>query len=414
MSESKLGSKKIVLLFSAGRESGFGRNAYQIAEGLYTQGWDITLLDRNEGITIRFDTKKIATIKSINDSASINFLANVVTEVAASIILLFTDFPDFEMYDEVLWKISPKPILIGYAPIDGELVGLPNAGALGKVDKLVVFTNDAKNEIERIVSSIPIETKWLDKWPTIIGHPFDSNKFFPIIKNNSNPASERLNEARKLLFTNQPNLQNSFIVLNGNGAWLRKCIHLTIEGFALFAKDKLDTVKLCLPTYWKNTKENVWIKQMVIENGIENRMVQAPVGYNETNRLTDYQLNLLYNACDVGINTAGGEGWGLVSFEHAATGAAQIVPGLAGMQEIWGEAPIYLQNTEPILMGNKYHWKVSTAVNIAETLEVLYSDKPNREQIGTACYHKVNEEQFKPENIAQQWNEYLLGLISEM
>jgi len=42
--------------------------------------------------------------------------------------------------------------------------------------------------------------------------------------------------------------------------------------------------------------------------------------------LDDRELNLLYNACDVGLNTASSEGWGMVSFEHAATGAAQIVP----------------------------------------------------------------------------------------
>ena len=29
------------------------------------------------------------------------------------------------------------------------------------------------------------------------------------------------------------------------------------------------------------------------------------------------RLNLIYNACEVGINTSTGEGWGLVSFEHA-------------------------------------------------------------------------------------------------
>jgi D-inositol-3-phosphate glycosyltransferase len=40
----------------------------------------------------------------------------------------------------------------------------------------------------------------------------------------------------------------------------------------------------------------------------------------------DRQLNLLRNACDVGINTSMGEGWGLAGFEHGATGAAQIVP----------------------------------------------------------------------------------------
>jgi hypothetical protein len=43
------------------------------------------------------------------------------------------------------------------------------------------------------------------------------------------------------------------------------------------------------------------------------------------------------NACDVGINRAMGEGWGLASFEHAAAGAAQVVPNHTACSEIWRE-----------------------------------------------------------------------------
>ena len=42
--------------------------------------------------------------------------------------------------------------------------------------------------------------------------------------------------------------------------------------------------------------------------------------------LSDADLNRLYNACAIGLNTSAGEGFGLVSFEHAATGAPQVVP----------------------------------------------------------------------------------------
>ena len=46
-------------------------------------------------------------------------------------------------------------------------------------------------------------------------------------------------------------------------------------------------------------------------------------------------LNRLYGACDVGVNTSCGEGWGLVSFEHALTGAAQVVPRNSVCEELW-------------------------------------------------------------------------------
>ncbi len=50
---------------------------------------------------------------------------------------------------------------------------------------------------------------------------------------------------------------------------------------------------------------------------------------------TPERLNLIYNACDIGLNTASGEGWGLAAFEHAATGAAQIVPRHTACAELW-------------------------------------------------------------------------------
>ena len=57
--------------------------------------------------------------------------------------------------------------------------------------------------------------------------------------------------------------------------------------------------------------------------GLEERLYLNPLAGGIVD---DRELNLLYNACDVGITTSMGEGWGLVSFEHGAAGAAQIVP----------------------------------------------------------------------------------------
>lgn len=47
-------------------------------------------------------------------------------------------------------------------------------------------------------------------------------------------------------------------------------------------------------------------------------------------RLSDRDINILYNCADVGINTCDGEGFGLCNFEHAAVGVPQIVPRLGG------------------------------------------------------------------------------------
>jgi glycosyltransferase involved in cell wall biosynthesis len=49
--------------------------------------------------------------------------------------------------------------------------------------------------------------------------------------------------------------------------------------------------------------------------------------------MTDAEINILYNACDIGINTCEGEGFGLCQFEHAAVGGPQVVPAIGGFRE---------------------------------------------------------------------------------
>jgi len=55
--------------------------------------------------------------------------------------------------------------------------------------------------------------------------------------------------------------------------------------------------------------------------------VQAPQA------LSDRDINILYNACDIGVNSADGEGFGLCGFEGLALGKAQVSAYVGGMRE---------------------------------------------------------------------------------
>jgi glycosyltransferase involved in cell wall biosynthesis len=46
--------------------------------------------------------------------------------------------------------------------------------------------------------------------------------------------------------------------------------------------------------------------------------------------LADEAINQIYNAADVGVNSANGEGFGLCQLEHLATGAPQVVLDIGG------------------------------------------------------------------------------------
>lgn len=49
--------------------------------------------------------------------------------------------------------------------------------------------------------------------------------------------------------------------------------------------------------------------------------------------LSDRDINLLYNACDIGLNTCDGEGFGLCQFEHLALCKPQVAPAIGGFRE---------------------------------------------------------------------------------
>jgi len=50
----------------------------------------------------------------------------------------------------------------------------------------------------------------------------------------------------------------------------------------------------------------------------------------------DEDINMFYNAADVGITTADGEGWGLCQFEQMGLGIPQVVPAIGAFKEFCG------------------------------------------------------------------------------
>jgi glycosyltransferase involved in cell wall biosynthesis len=47
----------------------------------------------------------------------------------------------------------------------------------------------------------------------------------------------------------------------------------------------------------------------------------------------DQEINMFYNAADVGISTSDGEGWGMCQFEQMGIGVPQVVPDIGGYKE---------------------------------------------------------------------------------
>lgn len=68
-------------------------------------------------------------------------------------------------------------------------------------------------------------------------------------------------------------------------------------------------------------------------------------------QMSDRDINVLYNACDIGLNTCEGEGFGLCQFEHLAVGCPQVSPNIGGMRE-------FLHADNSILVEAKWSYHV--------------------------------------------------------
>jgi glycosyltransferase involved in cell wall biosynthesis len=52
-------------------------------------------------------------------------------------------------------------------------------------------------------------------------------------------------------------------------------------------------------------------------------------------QISDFDINVMYNVGNIGINTCDGEGFGLCNFEQAGVGIPQIVPNIGGFKDFF-------------------------------------------------------------------------------
>ena len=275
------------------------------------------------------------------------------------------------------------PKIVVYFPVDGDNFNPRWFDNFDIVETAVVYTEFGYNVCKQAAPEIEFE---------IIPHGTDLETFFPV--------GNKL-EVRKKYFDKNPELWESFIVLNVNRNQPRKRLDVALEGFAEFVQDKPENVKYYHHAGIKDTGWN--ILDLGTRFGIQNRIVLTNT-VRETQRVTLEELNYIYNCADIGINTSTGEGWGLCSTEGAATGVPQIVPDHSACTELFKDVGILV----PI---NQYLWSPETLVrgglvhpsDVAEALEILYQNDELREMLGRESYKKFTSKEYTWQDIAKKW-----------
>jgi glycosyltransferase involved in cell wall biosynthesis len=125
-------------------------------------------------------------------------------------------------------------------------------------------------------------------------------------------------------------------------------------------------------------------------------------------------LNDIYNACDVGVNTCKGEGWGLVNFEHAACRVAQIVPDHTSCREIF-EGYGQLIRCDHVDVDTNYSREMPcpSAEHLTELLDYLYENPDIEKEVAEACYKRVTDPQFSWDTVASQFGGVFEEVLSQ-
>jgi D-inositol-3-phosphate glycosyltransferase len=279
-----------------------------------------------------------------------------------------------------------------YLPIEGQLTDEDIAQPLELVDVCILYTWQARDEAAAMCARIAQRRPGFQAPRLgVAGHGVDTRHFFPL--------ADRI-AVRHRLFPDRPELHDAFLVLNANRPYHRKRLDLTIKGFGRFARDRPDAW-LYLHVGRMPVAEEARLRGLIAECGAGERVLLNHLNPSG-DKLDIEHLNLLYNASDVGLTTAMGEGWGLGTFEHAATGAAQIVPDHTSFRENWqGAAELLPPVGREHIFYELTDMFVISPEDVAAALARLHNDVPYRQGMARAAYARATDPRYSWDTVAK-------------
>jgi glycosyltransferase involved in cell wall biosynthesis len=182
-------------------------------------------------------------------------------------------------------------------------------------DRVFAFTNFWKKCIKDQGITRPTD---------IILHGFDTKRFFPV--------------PRELVRKNLGLPNDAFVIMSLNRNQPRKRYDILIMAFVeLVVKYPTKPIfMLCICD--KGEKGGWWLFELfqrelklrgVNVEQFGNRLMLSSTDMS----FRDEDINMFYNAADIGISTADGEGFGLCNFEQMGVGVPQVVPDIGGFKE---------------------------------------------------------------------------------
>lgn len=127
---------------------------------------------------------------------------------------------------------------------------------------------------------------------------------------------------------------------------------------------------------------------------------------------TDAQLAALYQCCEIGVNSALGEGFGLIAFEHAQHGGAQVLPAHAGLRALWGEAPAWVPVAGEVVLDDVFTGQVPDPAALGATLLALVQQPAVAQAHAVACGARARAACFGWAAVGGHWQALVARLLA--
>ncbi len=281
-------------------------------------------------------------------------------------IFCLNDLWYLEHYARVLGPVRDGVPMDGYLPLDGDIPDTLTLPDLSAFDRLVTYTRSAADQLR-----LALDRQGQRIEVQVAGHGIDRERFRPELASTAvdDPLTLRMQAAQAHFGLDAP----AVVVLNASRPDPRKRIDLSLEAFAHLVRGRGDELKLCLHQAIAHADTASALHAQARGLGIADRLLLWPP---RPGVLSDPDLNRLYNACAIGLNTSAGEGFGLVSFEHAAVGVPQVVPDHAALRELWGDDAVLAGPVRPVMTLNSPLRMGEVAVDgVANALARLVDDR---------------------------------------
>lgn len=288
-------------------------------------------------------------------------------------------------------KEKKFPIIM-YFPIDGTPKKSWIENVVAKVDFPVTYTEYAKRECLKHVPG-------LQDMP-VIYHGVDKETFYPL-------PTDITAKFRKEFFGANA---DKYIVLNVNRNQPRKDLHRTFAAFKLFHEKHPNTF-LFINAQKNDVGGN--LAEIAEHYGLVFDKDWACPGesFNANQGFPIHIVNMLYNACDVVVSSAIGEGFGLSTIEGMAVKKPILFPNNTALTEIIGENEEYgylCKSGETIndfiCLGAPDNNLLRPVVNVfdmAEKMQYIYEHQDEAKAKAEKAYERV----WTWETVCEQWKE---------